>query len=197
MYQGKHVKKSNRSFKWNRSVLLLASLVLMVTGTIGATLAYFTDDTPEVVNTFTPTEVTCEVKETLDGVTKKDVYVENNCVVDSYIRATYVANWIDGDGNVVATVPEGYGYEVDIPNTNENPKWVEHTDGYYYYTAVVKANDNNENTNDDQTGIFITEATATIPKGGDLHLKLDILAEAIQAEPDDAVKEAWGFVPGA
>ena len=49
-----------------------------------------------------------------------------------------------------------------------------------------------------ETGVLFTSCRplrAAPAEGYALHV--EILSEAVQAEPDSAVREAWGFVPGS
>ena len=62
--------------------------------------------------------------------------VKNTGTTDAYIRATYVVNWLDKDGGIVASVPAGYSYDLRI---NPDSKWKE-IGGYYYYPDPVAPN---------------------------------------------------------
>ena len=67
----------------------------------------------------------------------------------------------------------------------QNTGWVTGSDGYYYYTSPVAA--------DDTTGVLIkscTEITGKAPVG--CNLSVEIMAEAIQSVPEEAVEDAWG-----
>lgn len=57
--------------------LLILSLLVVTTVTVGGTVAYLTTNTAPVVNTFEPSHVTCEVTENFNGETKSNVNVEN------------------------------------------------------------------------------------------------------------------------
>lgn len=79
-----------------------------------------------------------------------------------------------------STAPvEGVDYTVDWSDSS----WIKGTDGYWYYAQAVAP--------DALTAVLTDTATAvSAPDGYRLHLQ--ILATAIQAQPANAVQEAWG-----
>lgn len=170
--------------KMNKKQLsLLISLVLLCTVTIGVTLAYIVDQTDPVENKFNPSYVTCEVDEDFTDNVKKDVSIKNTSDIDAYIRAKVVVTWQAADGNIAAEKPvAGTDYSISFANGTD---WdLETTDGYYYYEAHVKPEEN--------TDILISECKPLKagPDGYTLHV--EIIADAIQSTPADAVTEAWG-----
>lgn len=165
-----------------KTILLLVSLVIVLVAVVGTTIAYLVTNTAPIINTFKPSEVTTEIDEGFDGSVKKDVKVKNTGDVEAYIRAAVVVTWQNDAGEVYPTAPvEGTDYTVSYPGN----VWVKHTDGYYYYTSTVAPNES--------TGILLTDCKPVEGKAPDgYHLVVEILAQAIQANPEDAVKEAWG-----
>ena len=166
-----------------RSIVLVVSVLVLLLAVAGGTLAWLTANTGPVVNTFTPAHVTCQVDETFDGTTKSDVKVKNAGDIPVYIRAYIVVTWKDSDGNVYGQLPvEDADYTMEMA---QNTGWVTGSDGYYYYTSPVAA--------DDTTGVLIkscTEITGKAPVG--CNLSVEIMAEAIQSVPEEAVEDAWG-----
>lgn len=181
------MKKRN---KHNKYLLLLASLALVVTAVIGTTLAYLVSSPPAVTNTFTPGKITSKVDEELVKWKKSNVKIQNTGNGDAYIRAKVVITWRDAEGNVLAEQPVGgeekdYTVDYNLTATAES-KWFE-SDGFYYWNSKVPAGQS--------TGVLIDKLEQkNFPDGHELHV--EILAEAIQAEPEQAVIDAWGFVPG-
>lgn len=183
-----------------RKVLLL-SLVAILIVCAGTTIAYFTQQTDEVVNTFNPTAVTCEVTEDFENNVKTNVAVKNTGDIDAYIRADVVVTWQDQQGNVYGKKPvAGEDYTITYNLSNEG--WVyNEADGFYYYKEKVGyvAPDN-------VTDVLITECAPTTdaaPAG--YYLSVEILASAIQAdgvsdgvgepgtiENETAIHNAWG-----
>ena len=165
----------------NKAAVLLTAAVLLIGTVVGSTVAYLIAQTDAVENTFEYAKVSCAVTESFNGSEKKDVQVKNTGTTDAYIRATYVVNWLDAQGNIVASVPEGYGYDL-----TENPggKWTEDNDGYFYYLSPVAPGGSTD-------GSLLT-CTVTRPENPEYRLSVEILATAIQSTPANAVKEAWG-----
>lgn len=170
----------------NKAAVLLTAAVLLIGTVVGSTVAYLIAQTDAVENTFEYAKVSCEVTENFTGSEKKDVKVKNTGTTDAYIRATYVVNWLDAQGNIVASDPEGYSYTL-----TENPDrvWTKGTDGYFYYLSPVAP--------DASTPGSLLTCTVTRPENPEYTLSVEILADAIQSEPANAVKEAWGYTPTA
>lgn len=180
MYNGKHFNKAAR-LGHRKAVLLLISLIVMLVVGAGSTLAFLVDKTDEVENTFTPSEVTCEVVETFENNIKSNVAIRNTSDIDAYIRAAVVVSWQDREGNVYAATPvEGEDYTITYAS---NTGWIEAGGFQYYQTAVAK---------NAETEVLISTCRPLKagPEGYTLHV--EILAQAIQAEPKDAVRDAWG-----
>lgn len=173
-----------------RKIGLLTSLLVLATVAVGGTLAYLIDTTDAVVNTFEPTSVPIEVVEDFDGETKKNVKIQNNGNIPAYIRATYVVNWADEEGNILGTPPvENEDYTIEL---NEGD-WIE-CDGYYYHTKPVAANG--------ETAVFIetcslatatedSENTVPVTPPDGYYLRVDVLAQSVQSVPEEAIEELW------
>lgn len=179
------MKHETRKPGTRKGFAALVALVLILCVTIGGTIAWITAQTPAVTNRFEPASVSTTIEETRDGIVKKDVFVKNTSDIPAYIRAAIVVNWVDKDGNVYASVPDGVTYTMTTTVGQSDSKWAKQGD-YYYYTEPVAANG--------QTGYLITSCTPdadAAAKG--YYLQVTILAEAIQAQ-GGAVQNAW---PGA
>lgn len=177
MYTGKYAnKRKHRLTPW-----AALALALVLTLSVGGTIAYLATNTTAITNTFTPSEVACEIVEPGwdDGDTAKaGVYIKNTGEANAHIRATIVATWQDEDGKVLAAAPvEGNDYTLKI-NTNG---WTRKGD-YYYCVATGNP--------DTQTAVLIEECTVTGTQDG-YFLCVEVLAQAIQAEPDSAEASAW------
>ncbi len=181
-----------------KKIILMTSLVLIAVGVVGGTLAFLLDVTDPVTNIFEPTYVPIEVIEPdFDGKTKTNVTIQNNGNIPAYIRATYVVNWADKDGNIWGTPPTTEQYTIELgENWKRNSE--NEDDHYYYYTSVVAANGEDG----DKTTDFIVKCSlnqdVTPPKdtdGNEYYLCVDILAQSVQSEPNDAVLALWGIIP--
>ena len=165
----------------NRTAVLLIAIILLLGAAVGSTVAFLTDQTAPVENSFEYAKVSCEVTENFTNNKKDNVQVKNTGTTDAYIRATYVVNWLDAQGNIAASDPEGYEYKL-IETTDG--KWVKGSDGYFYYTSPIAPGDSTQ-------GSLLT-CTVTYPDNPEYTLSVEVLAEAIQSTPDNAVQEAWG-----
>ena len=180
MYQDAHIEKGGRAgVPMNRTIVLLVASILLITTAVGSTVAFLTTKTEPVENTFEYAKVSCEVTETFDMNAGRCVQVRNTGTIDAYIRATYVVNWVDALENIVASDPEGYSYSL---TENPDSKWTKIDDYYYYLTPVAP--------NDSTLGSLLT-CTATYPDNPEYTLSVEILAEAIQSTPENAVTNAW------
>lgn len=157
-----------------KAFLLFAMAAVILIGTVSGTIAWITTQTPEVKNTFEPTEVKITVTEEFGGVTKKNIKVRNDSDFAVYVRVAVTANWVN-DGKIV----EAY----DLTGLILQSGW-ELNDGYYYYTSKVEAGAS--------TGALFSEIAPGARTDG-AHLVVDVLAQAIQAEPASARTEAWGY----
>lgn len=178
--------------KMKKSIALLVSLILVLSVTIGVSLAYLVATSGSVENTFSPSRVTTEVNETFDGKVKTNVSIKNTGDTTAYIRAAVVVTWQDENGNVHGTVPANGDYEITYNLDNQtNPvgKWELGTDGFYYWTSPVAP--------DATTGVLITEAKPlkAAPAEG-YTLCIEILGSGIQSVPTTVVVENWESVTG-
>lgn len=187
MYQGTYVKKRRKSkVRMNRATVLLMAILMLIGVVAGSTVAYLIDKTGNVANTFEYGKVSCRVEEKFDKKEKKDVQIQNTGNVNAYIRATYVINWLDTDGNIVASVPDGYSYSLTL---NPGNKWKKIGDYYYYPDPVAP---------DHLTDGSLLTCTVEYPQdlaNPEYTLSVEILATAVQSEPANAISEAWGVTP--
>ena len=171
-------KKKPRFKKADRAVLLLVSLVLVLSAAIGGTLGYLTGQV-SVTNTMQVGEFTTEIDEDTENGVKSNVTVKNIGDYDAYIRAVVVVTWQNENGEVYPVAPvANENYTIEYGN-----QWSEHG-GFYYYNGVVGAKQS--------TGNLINSCKPVegkVPEGYDLNV--EILASAIQAEPGQAVQDAW------
>lgn len=172
-----------------KGIALLVSLVLVLTVTVGTTLAFLIDTTDPVVNNFTPSKVTVTVNEDFDGEVKKNVSITNTGDTPAYIRAAVIITWQDENGNVYGKAPvAGTDYTVFTPAAG----WKLH-EGFYYWNASVDPNGN--------TGILIDEIKPVAGKAPDSYfLCVEIVASGVQSigvngANESAVIDAWGVDP--
>lgn len=185
---------SRRKKTKSKVSLLLASLLLILSFSIFGSISYLISRSDVVTNTFTPGKIDPGVNEEFDGTIKENVTISNgnNANVKAYVRAAIVVNWVsstkDENGEYSTILPEtpsagadgDYSIELDLQNG-----WVEGEDGYYYWTKPVEPGS--------ETGILI-EKCEQLKKKENAFLSVEILAQGIQAEPADAVVDAWKIV---
>lgn len=175
------MRNTNKSgFRWKRSGILLAAVIVLLAGAVGGTWAFLVAQSEPVQNNFTYAHVRCTIDEKFDGTTKSDVKIQNTGDIPAYIRARIVVTWKDANGNVSSTVPVK---NTDYTITFNEMDWKQEGDYWYCKTAVDAGG---------ETPVLITkcEKKGTAPK--DYDLSVEILADAIQSEPASAVTEAWG-----
>ena len=166
--------------KNTKKIIALVAIVLLMTATVGSTLAYLIADAGPIANIFNPAKVTCKVNETMsqeNGVwTKSGVTIENTGNTTAYIRVAVVGNWCDDNGNVV----EPWIAKDSYFNLND---WEKGNDGFFYCKTAIPADAPN-----DKTPALIYSYGKANENG--LHLEMNIVAQAIQAT-DEAVADAW------
>ena len=173
-------KKTPRHKKADRAVLLLVSLVLVLSAAIGGTLGYLTGQV-SVTNTMQVGNFSTEIDEDTENGVKSNVTVQNTGDYDAYIRAVVVVTWQNKDG---AVYPEAPVADVDYTITY-GTDWTQQG-GFWYYNGVVGAGKATADLID-----TCQPVEGKAPEGYDLNV--EILASAIQAEPAQAVKDAWGM----
>lgn len=177
MYPGAHSRKDSKlRFPTNRAAVLLLSMILLIGIAVGTTVAFLVARTEPMKSTFEYAKVSCEVTGS-----KENVQIKNTGNTAAYIRATYVVTWRDAYGKVAVSVPGGYSYTL---TENLSNNWKKGTDGYFYYTSPVAPGNS--------TLDSLPTCNVTYPDNPEYTLSVEILAEAIQSEPAEAVQQAWG-----
>ncbi len=175
-----NAKRKRRRGK--KIALLVLAFLLIASAAVSGTLAYLVADTVDVKNEFTPSNVACKVTETFDGNTKKNVYVTNTGDTEAYIRVKLVTYRVNDEGQHI-------GGTATIPDFTPGENWKEFG-GYYYYTLPVAPDD--EPTADLIDSVTLTGKYTDADGGKQV---IEVMAEAIQSAPANAVKEAWGIDP--
>ena len=179
MYQDAHNEKSGRhGIRMNRTAVLLIAVILLISTAVGSTVAFLATKTEPVENSFEYANVSCKVTQNCD-TDGSIVQVKNTGTISAYIRAAVVANWMDTDGNIAASVPEGYSYDL----TCSSGSWAQGKDGFFYYLLPVAPGASTE-------GNLLT-CTVTCSETPEYTLSVEVLTEAIQSTPASAVNEAW------
>ena len=170
--------------------MLIAATALCIVATVGLTLAFMFKKA-EKINRFIPAEVACAVREKTDGseVTgiaavgseKSDIRVENTGNVKEFIRLRLVSYYVDLNGDIAGTAASQY------PNLTLKNGWIAGANRTYYYPYPVEPGS--------LTGILcepFTLGQAQLENGTMVYQVMEVIAEAVQAEPISAVQETWG-----
>lgn len=178
-YESKHLQARPRRRSSRKAGTLLLSLLLVITLALGGTAAYLITRTAPVLNSFQPSQVDCEVTENFDGSMKSNVNVTNTGDTKAYIRVKLVTYRVNDEGQHI-------GGTAAIPGFSPGENWVEYGD-YYYYTLPVAP--------DKQPGaaligsITLTDSYNDADGGKQV---IEVMAEAIQSGPANAVGSSWG-----
>lgn len=183
-YEGKHGKPQAQPVsagprRRGRATAMLLATVMLFALAVGGTIAWLTAKDTPITNTFTPSKVTCEVTEDFNGSVKKDVNVKNTGDIDAFIRVKLVTYRTNADGQHI-------GGTAEIPAFTPGEGWVKYGD-YYYYTLPVAPGKQ-------PAKALISSITLTgsySDADGGMQA-IDVMAEAIQSVPADAVRQAWG-----
>ncbi|MBE6899764.1 MAG: hypothetical protein E7479_03755 [Ruminococcaceae bacterium] len=162
-----------------KSLKIVLSIVLAASILCGGTVfAMMLVRSQAEENNFTPAVVSCEVEEDFDGTQKTEIQVKNTGNISAYLRVCLVTYWVNDKDEVVAKPSE-------MPEIAYNEEsWIKGGDNIYYYKTPVAPGFSTENLlsgaivlqTDDENGYFQV---------------IEVFAEAIQAEPDDAVIGSW------
>ena len=182
MYKGRHLK-TGETKRGNKFATMLASLVLLLTVTIGATLAVLVTNTDAVENVFLPAKAGIEIVEDFDGSEKKSVQIQNTGDADVYVRVALLKQKTatnEGTTTVVNGMMLGEG------DVTVGKDWVLAADGYYYYLKRVGTGE-----------AGVTANLLGAPLKVEKDTVISVLAQAIQADGVDAkgnkpIELAWG-----
>ena len=189
MYKGNYSsrnKNRKRRLRWHKEFVLLMSVVVLLVGVAGGSLAYLFTNSDPVTNTFLPAHVDSVPVESMnaDKTEKTNIGAKNTSDISAFLRATISYHWENNDGQILAETPS-----VNIDPPDETTDWFK-VDGIYYYKNVVPAD-----TAVSTYFISSISVNGTAPEG--YHLVVDVLTEAIQAEGvsedgEHPVEIAWG-----
>ena len=185
-YDGKHRKakaqpvRRKTYHKGRLTAMVIATAVLLALA-IGGTVAWLSTKDAPIQNKFLPSKVTCEVQEKFDGTTgeKTNVNVKNTGTIDAFIRVKLVTYRTNDQGQHI-------GGTASLPAFTLGTGWVKYGD-YYYYTKPVAPNQKPET---NLTNSMTLTGTYNDADGG--KQVIEVMAEAIQSGPAQAVGQAWG-----
>lgn len=176
MYKAKYYKRRQHR---GRRAAVIASVLLLLAPAAGGTVAWLSARTDAVTNTFLPSKVSCKVEEGFDGTTKTHVNVKNTGDTDAYIRVKLVSYRTNEAGDHIGGVAE-------LPKFSLGANWVSY-EGFYYYTLPVAPGAAPAANLADS--ITLTGEYKDADGG---RQAIDVMAEAIQSVPPEAMGQAWG-----
>lgn len=160
--------------------LLIAGAALSIAAAVGLTLAFMFKKA-EKTNRFIPAEVSCAVREKMKGSEKSDIRVKNTGNVREFLRLKMVSYYVDENGDIVGTVSSQY------PTLILKNGWIAGANHTYYYTFPTDPGG--------MTEILcepVTLGQELLANGKTVYQVIELIAEAVQAEPSDAAQEVWG-----
>ena len=163
--------------KFGKPLVLIASMMLVAAVAVVGTIAWLQASTTRIDDTFRSAAVTGTVYEDFNGSSKQNVRVKNESNIDVYVRVSLVPTWQDVSGNIL---PDTASVEHNL-NFTLGTDWFRSGD-YYYYTGRVAPDAFTNN---------LADTIYSLPQGAAC-MNLQVLSEVIQADPADAVQEAWG-----
>lgn len=187
-------KPSKKVIRWNRSFVVLAALLVLVLGIVGTTLAWLTDATGDLTNTFEYAKVSCQVLEDVNSnkTQKTNVRIQNTGNTEAYIRATYVVTYRDNTGSILYETLSNGRWKVDLSDIINKESWVKGEDGYWYCKTPVAPGAETPklfNAPINGNGTFLNDGRSK----EQAITYVEILATAIQSQPVNAMGEAWGY----
>ena len=131
------------------------------------------------MNEFTPAAVDVEITETVENNVKSSITIQNVSAernIPAYIRVSLVANWVDGDSNVLPETVDLSAY------VDTSGNWFLGSDGYYYYSQPVAVGG--------LTDELLESPISLESRDDGRNLEVTVLAQAVQATKA-AVEDAW------
>lgn len=161
----------------NKKNRFLIPVILAVAVLCGSVYAYMYRKSIAVDNTFIPAYVACVVDEDFADNKKTSITVKNTGNIDAYIRVRLVSYWIDESGAIVSKSSE-------MPTFTKASDWIQDAgNDTYYYTKKVAPDAST-------TTLLDSDITLRLSSEGYRQV-VEVFAEAIQAEPDEAVTDSW------
>lgn len=204
MNQKREHKRFQKSIK--KSKALLVSLILLLSVSVGGTVAYLIHTAGPLDNVFTLSKITTDIEEELNGDVKSNVKVKNTGNTEAYIRAAVVVTWKDQKGNVYGQMPKactdpncqhsscGADYVIHYDLVTSGEGWIKSSDGFYYWTKPVLSQEEDTTADKSQckTGVLISTCKPlnAAPETG-YYLNVEIIGSGIQSKPTSVVTTNW------
>ena len=175
-----------------KKLVIALLFIALLAAAIPTVYAYMFRSTETLNNVFEPANVACSVDE--DFVTqdekqyKTSIMVQNTGNVDAYLRVRFVVHWEDSKGNVISK-------DIDLPEfTIDTNNWIRDSNDSYTFYCKTPIKPDKLTPNLLATGQSITMTPVNIPfEGVDYYYYpvIEIISEAIQSQPANAVQDSW------
>ena len=167
--------KQFKIFKWTgkKAVAFLCISVALTAAVVGTTIAYLKTKSNTVNVEYDP--LTVSVTRSNDGKS-----VINDGEADVYVRAAMIFTWksTTEENSIMSTVPvAGVNYDLTVAEG-----WAQAADGFWYYLKPLPAKET-------RNAISSVTLKGAAPAG--YELSVELLFDAIQADPTTAVTESW------
>ncbi|MBQ3014973.1 MAG: hypothetical protein IJD75_07565 [Clostridia bacterium] len=150
--------------------------VVVFTATVGGAVAYMIKTFQGQQSDFKPAQISCTFDGAFVNDQKSELIVTNTSNIDAYIRVRMVTYWVDANGNVINRAAAPINFTI-------GDNWVKAADSdTYYYRLPVAAGA--------QTSDLLNSTITQVSEDGYKQV-IDVFAEAIQANPVEAVQNSW------
>ena len=169
-----YLEAMKRPLNIRRLIPAILLLTLALTLVVGTVYAYMFMRTDQQSAGFSPARVACEVSESFADNTKSSITVKNTGNVDAYLRVRLVTYWVHADEKTVAAESS------PVLNITPADGWLEGGNNTFYYKVPVAPGKSTPS---------LFSGFITLGQKDGLKQVIDVFAEAIQANPEDAVEE--------
>lgn len=188
--------KKRQKLKKNIYKFILLIAIFLIFGGIGGTIAYFATQ-KEVKNEFKALTYNVDIVETSSNTFgTKVVNIINKDTTPVVIRVGYIETWSKEDGTSGYVTLNNVVNGTNVVNKEWSSTWQNNftlgNDGWYYYTKVLKANEQINLINSISLNTSVINNSPDKDDYLSYNYELNFGFEAIQATPD-AVKDLWGF----
>lgn len=160
-----------------RSIALVLAAALCFGCAVGGTLAWLTDDTETIVNTFTTSDITIELAETKE----LDLQMVPGKTITKDPEVTVKAN--SEDCYVFVEITKSTNYDTYLEEYVVADGWTKLTDGVYYRTVSNSVSDQGfQVLKDDQVKVLTTVTKDQMAAIGENKPTLTFTAYAIQED---------------
>ena len=183
----------NKTTKFKKSnikaTILTIFLLLLFVATVGGTISYLVDKTGTVTNTFTPADLEITPDEKVEGMQKSNITFTNASNVSVFVRSTLEIYWTDTIDGSEQRIAAPAGAKVTLDDTL-GKDWFKVGEVYYYSKALNPSTA----TSGKQTSVMLTNPITVSNPSNTATCHINVHCEAIQAEPEYVVEEAWKVV---